>query len=195
VGALGVVETTGYAGAVSADDGMIKAADVRLVRLTIGSGGRVGALATGSLDAVTVAVKAGVESAARVGEVNGSRVISRPDAAVMACFGHADSLVEVADATWRDSHLAMGIIETRSTVGLVTAIDAMLKSADVVHEGRYRVGYFLSAGVIRGDVGAVKTALESGAAEARKHGELVAAHLIGQPFEEMEETLPHRRLE
>lgn len=195
VGALGVVETTGYAGAVSADDGMIKAADVRLVRLTIGSGGRVGALATGSLDAVTVAVKAGVESAARVGEVNGSRVISRPDAAVMACFGHADSLVEVADATWRDSHLAMGLIETRSTVGLVTAIDAMLKSADVVHEGRYRVGYFLTAGVIRGDVGAVKTALESGAAEARKHGELVAAHLIGQPFEEMEETLPHRRLE
>ena len=49
--------------------------------------------------------------------------------------------------------------------------------------------------MIRGDVGAVKTALESGAAEARKHGELVAAHLIGQPFEEMEEMLPHRRLE
>ena len=165
-----------------------------MVRLTIGSGGRVGALVVGSLDAVTAAVKAGVREAARAAEVNGSRVISRPDPAVMACFGQADSPLEVADAVWRDSHLAMGIIETRSTVGLVTAMDAMLKSADVVHEGRYKVGYFLTAGVIRGDVGAVQIALESGAAEARKHGELVAAHLIAQPYDEMEETLPHRRL-
>lgn len=195
VGALGVVETTGYAGAVSADDGMIKGADIDIVRLTIGSGGRVGALVTGSLDAVSAAVKAGETAAARVGEINGSRVVSRPDPAVMACFGHADSPVEAADPTWRDSHLAMGFLETRSTVGLVTAMDVMLKSADVVHEGRYKVGYFLTAGVIRGDVGAVKIALDSGAAEARKHGELVAAHLIGQPFEAMEVTLPHRRLD
>lgn len=194
VGALGVVETTGYAAAVSAHDGMIKRADVDIVRLTIGSGGRVAALVKGSLDVVRAAVEAGVEEVGRTAEVDGSCVVSSPDAAVMACFAQQQAAVEVPDAS-ENPHLAMGLLETRSTVGLVAAVDVMLKSADVVHEGRYKVGYFLTAGIIRGDVGAVKTALDQGAAEARKHGELVAAHMIAQPFAQMEERLVHRQAE
>jgi len=88
-------------------------------------------------------------------------------------------------------HLAMGLIETRSTVALVMAVDRMLKAADVTFEGRYKVGYFLTASVIRGDVGAVKTALEAGAEEVKKYGELVSAHLIPQPYEALEERLAH----
>ena len=48
-GALGVVETTGYVGAISAADGAIKAADVEILSLTIGSGGRVATLFKGDL--------------------------------------------------------------------------------------------------------------------------------------------------
>jgi carbon dioxide concentrating mechanism protein CcmO len=62
-GALGVVETTGYVGSVGASDGMVKEAAIELVRLTIGSGGRVAAIVSGDLAPVGAAVTAGVEQA------------------------------------------------------------------------------------------------------------------------------------
>ncbi|MBQ37537.1 MAG: hypothetical protein CME04_14210, partial [Gemmatimonadaceae bacterium] len=57
VGALGIVETTGYVGSVAASDQMVKEADVDVVSLTIGSGGRVAALVDGRLDEVAAAVR------------------------------------------------------------------------------------------------------------------------------------------
>ncbi|MGB0606364.1 MAG: BMC domain-containing protein, partial [Candidatus Latescibacterota bacterium] len=83
-------------------------------------------------------------------------------------------------------------IETRSTVGLVRAVDQMLKAADVEYEGSYKVGYFLTASAIRGDVGAVRVAVEAGAQEAEKHGELVSAHVIPQLYGDVEQRLLHR---
>ena len=83
----------------------------------------------------------------------------------------------------------MGLIETRSTIGLVKAVDQMLKSAEVRYEGRYRAGYFLTASIIRGEVGAVGQALRVGAVEAEKYGELVAAELIPYPFPAVETCL------
>ena len=188
-GALGVVESTGYAGAVAAIDGMVKMAEVEVVRLAIGSGGRVAALVKGTLADVRSAVEAGVAAAEAAAECNGHRVITGPDPQVMACFAHPEAVP--ARPRPETPRQAMGLLETRSTVGLVKAVDEMLKSAEVVYEGRHKVGYFLTAAVIRGDVGAVKVALDWGAEEARLHGELVSAHLIALPFAEMEERLPH----
>jgi microcompartment protein CcmL/EutN len=185
-GALGMVETTGYVAAVTAGDAMVKEAEVQVLRLTIGSGGRVATLVSGSLDSVQAAVRAGAAITAQVAEVAAARVISRPDPQVMACFGQA---VEPRPAS---PPRAMGLIETRSTVGLVAALDQMLKAARVEYAGRYKVGYFLTAGVVRGDVGAVKAALDAGAKEAVRHGELVAVHLIPHPYPELEERLAHR---
>jgi len=54
------------------------------------------------------------------------------------------------------------------------------------------VGYFLTASVIRGDVGAVRAALDVGAEEAARHGELVSVHLIPHPYPELEERLAHQ---
>ncbi|MEW6756231.1 MAG: BMC domain-containing protein [Candidatus Latescibacterota bacterium] len=186
VGALGVLETTGYVTSVGGADGMVKAAEVEVVRLTIGSGGRIAALARGALDSVTAALEAGRRVAEQVGTLNASHVISRPDPQVMACFGG------VAPAAPGARALAMGLIETRSTVALVKGVDEMLKAAQVEHQGRYKVGYFLTAGVVRGDVGAVRAALDVGAVEAARHGELVSVHLIPYPYPELEERLPHR---
>ena len=185
VGALGILETTGYASSVGGSDAMVKAADVELVRLVIASGGRVDALVKGALDAVQAAVEAGVEGAREAGELNASCVVSRPSSEIMACFGGSD----VRNAVGLNQ--AMGLIETRSTVALVKAVDQMLKSADVEHEGRYKVGYFLTASVVRGDVGAVRAALNVGAREAERYGELVSAHLIPHPFRALEERLIH----
>ena len=184
-GALGVLETTGYASAVGGSDAMVKSADIDLVRLVIASGGRVDALVKGRLDAVQAAIDAGVDGAQEAGELNASCVVSRPSSEIMACFGRCDA----GRAT--SGNQAMGLIETRSTVALVKAVDQMLKSADVEFEGRYKVGYFLTASVVRGDVGAVRTALQVGAEEAERYGELVSAHLIPHPFPALEERLIH----
>ena len=85
----------------------------------------------------------------------------------------------------------MGIIETRSTVALVRAVDQMLKAANVEYEGSYKVGYYLTATVVRGDVGAVQVAIDAGRQEAIKHGELVSAYVIPQPYGGIESRLPH----
>lgn len=185
-GALGVLETTGYVGTVVGSDAMVKAAEVEIERLCIGSGGRSIALVRGALDTVRAAVEAGAAAATQVGELNAARVISRPDPQVMACFG--GRMPERTPAPGK----AMGLIETRSTVALVKAVDEMLKAAEVVYEGSYKVGYFLTASVVRGDVGAVRAALDVGAQEAARHGELVSVHLIPYPYAELEERLIHQ---
>ena len=184
--ALGVVETIGYATVVAVSDAMVKAADVEVERLSIGSGGRIAVLAVGSLDDVQAAVAAGREEAAYVGELDGSALLSRPDAMTMRCFAGALDGPRVNTV-----RRALGLIETRSTVGLVRAVDQMLKAANVEYEGSYKVGYFLTASAIRGDVGAVRVAIEAGAQEAQEHGELVSAHVIPQLYGDVERRLLH----
>jgi len=185
-GALGIVETIGYTAVVAAGDAMVKAAEVDVRRLSIGSGGRIAALATGSLDDVQAAIEAGRVEAGNVGELEAATLISRPDVATLACFAGA-----MQGGESRGPRRAMGLIETRSTVALVRAVDQMLKAADVEYEGSYKVGYFLTASVVRGDVGAVRVAIDAGREEAAKYGELVSAHVIAQLYEDMERRLPH----
>jgi len=185
-GALGLVETIGYATVVGGADAMVKAADVEIERLNIGSGGRITALATGRLDDVQMAVAAGVEGAVALGEVDASAVVSRPDPELMACFAGS---VERSRAPM--PRRAMGLIETRSTVALVRAVDRMLKTANIEYEGSYKVGYYLTATIVRGDVGAVRVAIDAGREEAVKHGELVSAYVIPQPYGGVEGCLPH----
>lgn len=186
-GALGVVETIGYATVVAASDAMVKAADVEIQRLSIGSGGRIAALAVGSLDDVQAAVSAGKAVAQTVGELDGATLLSRPDTMTMSCFAGV-----VAGVRGEETRQALGLIETRSTVALVRAVDQMLKAADVAYEGSYKVGYFLTASAVRGDVGAVRVAIEAGAQEAAKHGELVTAYVIPQLYGDVELRLPHQ---
>ena len=185
-GALGLVETIGYATVIGGADAMVKAAEVEIKRLSIGSGGRIAALAAGHLDDVQAAVVAGAAGAAQWGAVDASAVVSRPDPELMACF--AGAAPGQRAGTPRQ---AMGIIETRSTVALVRAVDQMLKAANVEYEGSYKVGYYLTATVVRGDVGAVQVAIDAGRQEAIKHGELVSAYVIPQPYGGIESRLPH----
>ena len=184
-GALGLIETIGYAPVVGTADAMLKAADVQIERLSIGSGGRIAALATGHLDDVQAAVRAGAEAATALGQLDASVVVPRPDPALVARFATA------AEGLGAGARQAMGLIETRSTVALVRAVDRMLKAAAVEYEGAYKVGYYLTAAVVRGDVGAVQVAIDVGRQEAVEHGELVSAYAIPQPYSGLEGRLPH----
>jgi ethanolamine utilization protein EutM len=85
---------------------------------------------------------------------------------------------------------ALGMIETRGLVGAVEAADAMVKTAAVALVGQQRVGGALVTVLVRGDVGAVKAAVDAGAAAARRVGELTAVHVIPRPDAEVERALP-----
>ncbi|WP_147820282.1 BMC domain-containing protein [Salidesulfovibrio onnuriiensis] len=85
---------------------------------------------------------------------------------------------------------ALGMIETRGLVGAVEAADAMVKAANVELVGREQVGGGLVTVMVRGDVGAVKAAVDAGAAAAKNVGELISVHVIPRPHNEVEMILP-----
>ena len=85
---------------------------------------------------------------------------------------------------------ALGMIETRGMVGAIEAADAMVKAAQVTLIGKEKVGGGIVTVMVRGDVGAVKAAVEAGAEAARRVGELLAVHVIPRPHEEIETILP-----
>ena len=85
---------------------------------------------------------------------------------------------------------ALGMIETRGLVASIEAADTMLKAANVVLVGTEKIGSGLVTVMVRGDVGAVKSAVESGAEAAGRLGELVATHVIPRPHSDVEKILP-----
>jgi microcompartment protein CcmL/EutN len=85
---------------------------------------------------------------------------------------------------------ALGMVETRGLVAAVEAADAMLKAANVELVGTEKIGSGLVSVMVRGDVGAVKSAVEAGAASASRLGELVATHVIPRPHNDVEKILP-----
>ena len=85
---------------------------------------------------------------------------------------------------------ALGMVETRGLVASVEAADAMVKAANVVLIGTEKIGSGLVSVMVRGDVGAVKSAVEAGAAAASKLGELIAVHVITRPHGDVENILP-----
>ena len=89
-----------------------------------------------------------------------------------------------------ESKEALGLIETRGLVAAIEAADAMVKAAKVTLAGRDFVGGGLVTVAVRGDVGAVKAAVEAGAEAARRVGELVSVHVIPRPHEEVENIVP-----
>ena len=85
---------------------------------------------------------------------------------------------------------ALGMIETRGLVAAIEAADAMVKAAEVVLIGTEKIGSGLVTVMVRGDVGAVKSATEVGASAASRLGELVAVHVIPRPHNDVEKILP-----
>ena len=87
---------------------------------------------------------------------------------------------------------ALGMIETRGLVAAIEAADAMVKAAKVVLVGKETIGSAYVTVMVRGDVGAVKAAVDAGAAAARRVGELISVHVIPMPYEQVEGILPQR---
>jgi ethanolamine utilization protein EutM len=80
---------------------------------------------------------------------------------------------------------AIGMIETKGYTGNVEATDAMAKAANVTIARQIPIGGGMITVVCRGDVASVKAAVDAGSKAAAKVGELIAAHVIARPHEEL----------
>jgi ethanolamine utilization protein EutM len=85
---------------------------------------------------------------------------------------------------------ALGMIETKGLVACIEAADAMVKAAGVTLLDRRAIGGGYMTIMVRGDVGAVRTALEAGAKAARRIGEVVSVRILPSPHLNIEELLP-----
>jgi microcompartment protein CcmL/EutN len=85
---------------------------------------------------------------------------------------------------------ALGMIETKGFVGMVEAADAMVKAAKVELVGYEKIGGGYVTAIVRGDVAAVKAAVEAGARGAERVGQLVATHVIPRPHDNVDAALP-----
>jgi ethanolamine utilization protein EutM len=89
----------------------------------------------------------------------------------------------------RAAGTALGMVETRGLVAAIEAADAMVKAAQVQLVARQLVGDGLVTVIVKGEVGAVKTAVEAGGMAAQKVGEVVSQHVIARPDDAVESVM------
>jgi microcompartment protein CcmL/EutN len=85
---------------------------------------------------------------------------------------------------------ALGMIETRGLVSSIEAADAMAKSSNVDLLDKRAIGGGYITVMVRGDVGAVRTALGAGRKAASKIGKVVSTRIIPGPHLDLENLLP-----
>ena len=85
---------------------------------------------------------------------------------------------------------ALGMIETRVFSAMVESSDAMVKAAKVELVGYEKTGGGYVTAIVRGDVAAVRAAVDAGIRAAEKVGEIVASHVIPRPHENVDTALP-----
>ena len=84
---------------------------------------------------------------------------------------------------------SLGFVEVIGFVPAIEAADTMAKASDVTIVAREGIGGGLVTIIVKGDVGAVKTAVEAGAGGLRERGQLFAAHVIARPSEHLLDLL------
>ncbi len=84
---------------------------------------------------------------------------------------------------------ALGMVECMGFVAMIEAADAMVKAANVKLVGYERIDAGLVTAIVRGEVGAVKAAVEAGAAAGRRVGTVVATHVIPRPHQEVDQGI------
>ena len=178
--ALGMIETKGLVALIEASDAMLKSARVTFAGWVSVGSGLVTAFVEGDVGAVKAATDAGAASARRVGELTSVLVIPSPHDELP---NFSQFLPKEPNGKDPGRQLAIGMIETKGLVGVIESSDAMVKAANVELLRTVEIGGGFVTTIVRGDVGAVRAAVDAGAAACRRVGELVATHVIPRPHE------------
>ena len=208
--ALGLIEIKGWSPAMVALDAMTKAADVSLLQVELNDLYGACIKITGTTSNVQAAVAAGrgVAEQMRVDVV--TDVIMAPDRGARAAY---EAKPEVSPLIEQDvvhiprqgttdtrqernvseqAPFAIGMIETQGLTAVIEAIDTACKAGNVEIIGREKLGGGYITVLIKGDVAAVKAALEAGRAKVESSGlgKLIAAHVIPRPSTQVLGLLP-----
>ena len=85
---------------------------------------------------------------------------------------------------------ALGLLETKGLVALIEGSDAMLKAANVEMMGWDKAGSGMVTAFVRGDVAAVKAAVDAGAEAAGRVGQVISVHVIPRPHDDLGGMMP-----
>jgi carbon dioxide concentrating mechanism protein CcmO len=205
--AIGILEVTGFTPAMVALDAMDKASGVRVVQAESNDFYGVVLKVAGSQAAVATAIEAGKAAAEPMGGKPVGTVLNRPDDAAWPAI---ESKVEVSPLIQQpvvkipnyevlgkregsnvaDNISALGFIETQGFTAVFEAIDSACKAANVEVIGKEKLGGGYITIVIKGDVAAVKAAVEAGTAKVSGLGKLIAGHVIARPSAGVLSLLP-----
>jgi len=206
--ALGLLETTGYTAAIAALDVLDKAANVQVLQAELNDFLGICLKITGHTAAVQIALQAAAPVAEQLGGDPVIDVIHRADPRAWTAINSPrehNPLIQQdvvhlpaprTSATGKekpvtvDEAFALGFIETQGFTAVFDAIDAACKAADVEVVCKEKLGGGYVTVVIRGDVAAVKAAVEAGQARVGQLGKLVAAHVIARPSPSVLSLLP-----
>jgi len=183
--AYGFVETRGFTGGVEATDAMHKAASVDWGRRQDIGGGYVTTVCVGDVGAVRAAAEAGKSAAQRVGELHAAHVIANlHDQVVERILQGKKGEQLPPDAS------ALGLIETVGFTLMIEAADSAVKAANVQIAGHLWVGSGYPVVLVRGDVAAVRAAVDAGAQNAGRLGKVVSALVIPAPHPGLSKIMP-----
>ena len=85
---------------------------------------------------------------------------------------------------------ALGMIETAGLVPLLEGVDSAIKAANVTFTGWEKVGSGYVTAFFRGDVAAVKAAVEAGAVAAGNIGTVIGTQVIPRPHDDLKDLGP-----
>ena len=203
--ALGLAEIPFLSITAVIADQVVKEASVRLLGIeTIGSEKLMLRL-VGDVAAVEAALAFVERRATELGVAAIISCLGRPEAALdplihfpnaqNPLYGGRDQLLptdfpQPTDKSMETNQPALGIIETQGLTAILEAADAMLKAANVTLVGKEKIGAAYVTVIVKGDVAAVKAAVDAGAQAVGSLGKLVAAHVIARPHDDLIALLP-----
>jgi carbon dioxide concentrating mechanism protein CcmO len=202
--ALGILEIGGWSASIAALDAAEKAGQIELVQIELND--FLGAVLkfTGSVADVRAAVSAGEEIASQMHASVVSDVIPAPsDAACPGVIAPREynplieqDVVHFPNQSSKERNVseqapfAIGMIETQGFTAVIEAIDTAAKAASVEVIGKEKLGGGFVTVLIKGDVAAVKAAVDAGKAKVEGLGKLIAAHVIPRPSSAILSLLP-----
>lgn len=203
--ALGLVEVAFLSITALVTDEMLKAADVELLGIETTGNEKLQIKIRGTVASVQSALAAADSRALELGSAAVTTCLAAPDDAletvlvqsnsVNPLYGGRDQFLRTdfsqpADANMNGNQQALGILETQGLTAVLEATDVMLKAANVTLVGKEKIGAAYVTVMIRGDVAAVKAAVDAGAAAVGNLGKLIAAHVIPRPHQDLVTLLP-----
>jgi microcompartment protein CcmL/EutN len=185
-------------------DRVAKAADVRILGFEPDGTENIVIRLAGATDSLGAAIDCAGDTARRLGVPALAARLARPAPGIEALLCEPNSINGLyggreqflpsdhprTDTIMDTPPQALGILETQGLTAILEATDAMLKAANVSLVGKEKIGAAYVTVIVRGDVAAVKAAVDAGRAAAEPLGRVIAAHVIARPHPEFLALLP-----